>query len=835
MPAYLSSLRKIPAAGLLILAVLEPATLFAQPAATPAAPIAATGYQLPPEAIRAIAEAPPTPWVLPSPDRRALLVFSWDVLTPLAELAEPELRLAGQRIQPRYFGPSRSRPYTGMAIAKLEDPALRPVAGLPAAPWIINVRYSPSGRKASFTHRAERGWELWVVDLDKAEARRVTQPILSLTLKVPPVWSDETHLVALAAPEGRGLPPEPPAVPAGPTVQENLGQPSPAPTYQDLLRNSFDESLFRYYMSSQLVRVDLEGRVEKLGEPALYSRLEPSPDGAYLLTETLHEPFSYLVPADNFPTRIELLDAQGRGLRQIVNRPLQESIPLATGSVMTGPRRAEWRADRPATLVWAEAQDGGDSGKEAPLRDKLYALEAPFRGEPKELAALALRYTALRWGTGELALVTESQWKDRKTRTWQIAPDHPERAPRLVIDRSFEDRYADPGQPVLWRNAYGREVMLTDATSSTLWWIGTGASPEGNRPFLDRQRLADGAKERLFRSEAPFYEEPITVLDEKGRYILTRRESVDEPPNYFVRDLEQPKAVQVTSFPHPAPQLRGIHKELIKYQRKDGLALSGTLYLPPGYDPRQGPLPTLMWAYPREFKSAEAAGQITNSPYRFDRIFGVSPLLFLAMGYAVLDDPQMPIVGEKDAEPNDTYVAQLAMDAQAAVDEVVRRGVAKPGHIAVGGHSYGAFMTANLLAHTDLFAAGLAMSGAYNRTLTPFGFQSEDRTLWQAPEVYAAMSPFMYADKINEPILLVHGEADSNPGTFPLQSERFYNALKGHGATARYVTLPFESHGYQARESILHVLWESWRWLDTYVGFKEEPKPQVSVAGEAAN
>ncbi len=358
-------------------------------------------------------------------------------------------------------------------------------------------------------------------------------------------------------------------------------------------------------------------------------------------------------------------------------------------------------------------------------------------------------------------------------------------------------------------------------------------SPEGNRPFLDRHHLADDRRERLFRSEAPFYEEPLTVLDAAARYVLTRRESVDEPPNCFVRDLEKEPAGAAHRLPHPAPQLQGMKKELVKYQRKDGVALSGTLYLPPGYDPAKGPLPTLMWAYPREFKSAETAGQVTNSPYRFDRIFGVSPLLFLAMGYAVFDDPQMPIVGEKDQEPNDTFVEQLSQSAQAAVDEVVRRGVAKPGHIAVGGHSYGAFMTANLLAHTDLFAAGLAFSGAYNRTLTPFGFQSEDRTLWQAPEVYSVMSPFMYADQIKEPILLVHGEQDSNPGTFPMQSERFYNALKGHGATARYVTLPFESHGYQARESILHVLWESWRWLDTYVGFKDEAQPQVTVATEA--
>jgi dipeptidyl aminopeptidase/acylaminoacyl peptidase len=832
MFAYPTPARKIPVLRSALSAALCGLACLAQPAA---AQPAATGYQLPPKEILAIADAPPTPWVVPTPDRRSLLVFGWDSLTPIGELAEPELRLAGQRIQPRFFGLSRTRPFTGMAIQSLADRSLRPVTGLPPAPWLINVKFSPSGKKVALTHRAEKGWELWVVDLESAAARRITQPVLSLTLRVAPAWVDESRLVAVLQPEGRGLPPEAPAVPSGPVVQETLGQQAQVRTFQDLLRNEHDQNLFRYYMSSQLVRIDLDGKLEKLGGPALYSRVEPSPDGKYLLVETLQEPFSYVVRWENFPTRIEIWDAAGKSVRQLADRPLQEAIPIAFGSVPPGPRQAEWRGDQPATLAWAEAQDGGDSGKEAPLRDKLFSLAAPFRGEPALLATLKLRYAGVRWGTDELAMVSEFQWKDRKVRMWRIEPGQAGAPAKLLVERSMEDSYNDPGAPAMWRNERGREVIITDAGSSILYWIGEGASPEGNRPFLDRHHLADDRRERLFRSEAPFYENPESVLDAEAHYVLVRRESVDDPPNYFVRDLKENKLAQVTAFPHPAPQLRGLKKELIKYQRKDGVALSGTLYLPPGYDPAKGPVPTVMWAYPREFKSADNAGQVNMSPYRFDRILGTSPLLYLAMGYAVLDDPQMPIVGEKDEEPNDHFVEQLSMSAQAAVDEVVRRGIAAPGHIAVGGHSYGAFMTANLLAHTDLFGAGLAYSGAYNRTLTPFGFQSEERTLWQAPEVYAAMSPFMYADKIKEPILLVHGEADSNAGTFPLQTERFYSALKGHGATVRYVTLPYESHGYQARESTLHVLFESWRWLDTYIGFKDEKKPQVEVATEAPN
>jgi dipeptidyl aminopeptidase/acylaminoacyl peptidase len=299
--------------------------------------------------------------------------------------------------------------------------------------------------------------------------------------------------------------------------------------------------------------------------------------------------------------------------------------------------------------------------------------------------------------------------------------------------------------------------------------------------------------------------------------VLTRRESVQEPPNYFYHNLEKNRTVQLTGFPHPTPQLKGITKELIRYNRDDGLKLTARLYLPDGYTTADGPLPMVMWAYPREYKSADAAGQVTDSPYRFIRTSWSSPVVWLLRGYAVLDYPSMPIIGEGDEEPNDSFIEQLVAGAKAAIDEVVRRGVADPERIAIGGHSYGAFMTANLLAHSDLFRAGIARSGAYNRSLTPFGFQSEDRTFWEAPETYFAMSPFMHADKVDEPILLIHGEADNNSGTYPMQSERFYNALKGHGAICRLVMLPHESHGYRARESALHVLYETDRWLEKYV------------------
>ena len=443
-------------------------------------------------------------------------------------------------------------------------------------------------------------------------------------------------------------------------------------------------------------------------------------------------------------------------------------------------------------------------------------LAAPFSGDAKPLFSGSLRVRGVNWGSEKLSLVAEYWWKTRQVKVWNVRPDGG-RKPRLLFDRKFEDRYSDPGYPLMRRNKHGGRIIQTTDDGSALLYAGLGASPDGDRPFLDKRNLASEEVTRMWRSRAPYFETAVSPLDDDGRLFLTRRESAGEPRNYFVRNVESGELRRLTNFPHPSPQLLDAKKELVRYKRADGVDLSATPYLPPGYQTADGPLPMLMWAYPREFKTASAASQVVGSPHTFSRVSPHSPLFWLTQGYAVLSGPAMPIVGERDEEPNDTYVKQLVGSAQAAVDEVVRRGVADRGRIAIGGHSYGAFMTANLLAHSDLFGAGIAQSGAYNRTLTPFGFQAEERTFWEAPEIYFAMSPFMHADKVNEPILLIHGMADNNSGTFPIQSERFYHALKGHGATARLVMLPHESHGYRGRESVLHMLWEKTQWLDKYV------------------
>lgn len=792
----------------------------------PAAPAYAeegSGYRTPPEPLADLVDRPPTPWVLPGPGHEQMLLLERPNLPPIQELAEPELRLGGLRFHPRQDAPSRRRPANGLALVTIADGVERPVAGLPENPRIDDVVFSPDGTHVAFTHTLDDGAELWLLDVATAEARRLGGARLSLAARVAPVWlPDGRSLVVTLVPEDRGPAPAAPTVPAGPVIQANTGDKAPARTYQDLLEDAHDEALFAHYLTARLACVDLDGKITKLGEPALFWEVNPSPDGRYLLVETLHRPFSYLVPARRFPLRVEVWSRDGDTVAEIADLPLQEGVPIAFGSVPAGPRSFSWRADAPATLVWAEALDGGDAGREAELRDRLFLLAAPFDGEPTPWLELELRYGGVLWGRDDLALVSSWWWKTRRQRVERAAPGSPDEPAETVFDHSWEDRYADPGSPVTVANDRGRQVLLmgdeVGENGTTIFLIGDGASPEGDRPFLDAHDLASGESRRLFRSEAPYYERPVELLDGAGR-LLTRRESVDEPPNYFLRNLERAgEPRRLTEFPHPTPELAGLTKELIRYKRDDGVELTATLYLPPGHDLEgDDPLPMLMWAYPQEFKSADAAGQVTDSPYRFARVGWWSPLIWLTRGYAVLDDPSMPIVGEGDVEPNDSFRRQLVQSASAAVEEVVRRGAAKRDQIAIGGHSYGAFMTANLLAHSDLFAAGIARSGAYNRTLTPFGFQSEERTLWDAPEVYFTMSPFMHAEKVDEPILLIHGAADNNSGTFPMQSERFYSALKGHGATARLVMLPHESHGYRARESVLHMLWETDRWLEDHV------------------
>jgi dipeptidyl aminopeptidase/acylaminoacyl peptidase len=784
------------------------------------------GWWHPTQDLVDVIDAPATPWTSVSPDESMILLMHRPNLPSIAELAEAELRLAGSRIKPATNGPSRGWNANGLSVVSIADGKAQPISGLPDPDdaRITNLRWSPDGTKVAFANTTPTGIELWMADTGSRQAKRLIGPRVNLAAGNAPVWLSDTERIMVAlVPADRGPAPERSPVPSGPTTQENMGKTAPARTYQDLLQNEHDAALYDHYFTAQIGVVTTSGDLKEIGEPAVFTDIDPAPDGEHLLVEWRHRPYSYTLPASRFPRTVQIWNMDGELVHEVAEKPLQDSIPIAFGSTESGPRSFQWRADKPNTLVWVEAQDGGDAGAEAEVRDAVFALAAPFKAQPTLMAELGQRFGGMTWGTGDLAMVSSWWWQTRNLRVWHIQPDG-DAEPKLLREYSFEDRYADPGNPVMRTNDAGRGVIRLTPDGKSMFLIGEGASDEGDRPFLDRVNIETMETERLFHSEAPRFSMPSEILDEEGTEILVRHESVDTPPNYFVRNLATGEERPVTTFEHPTPQLVGVQKEQIRYERADGVMLTGTLYLPAGYDAEQdGPLPVLMWAYPQEYKSADAAGQVTDSPYRFVRVGWWSPLIYLLSGYAVLDDPAMPVIGEGDEEPNDTFIEQLVSSAQAAADEMVRRGVGEYGRMAVGGHSYGAFMTANLLAHSEIFAAGIARSGAYNRTLTPFGFQAEERDFWEAPEIYFAMSPFMHAPKVNEPILLIHGEADNNSGTYPMQSERYYAALKGNGATARLVMLPYESHGYRSRESILHMAAEQEKWLDTFV--KGEPLP----------
>ena len=786
-------------------------------------------YQLPPEPLQAIVDAARPPSLSLSPQRNLAAMVDTPALPSIADVAQPELKLAGLRINPRTYSPSRFSFGSSLALLDIDTRRISEVQGLPQPLRLVSSAWSPDQRHLAFTHMtyADKGGagavELWLVDVAACSARRLLARPLSYLAGAGFGWlPDAQGLLVYLKPSTLGRAPQPTGIPGGPSVQDSTqsSRTRQLRTYADLLRSEDDARLFEHYATIQLALVDLTGKVRKLGGPDLFISASVAPNGQYILTQALQRPFSYIVPASSFARRVEVRDLTGKPVHLVAERPLEEGLPPGNDAVSPGVRSISWRVDAPATLVWAEAQDGGDPSVPAEVRDIVYMQAAPFDGPVQVLARLATRYSDIIWGRGDLALLTEAWYKTRAVTTWRVNPDLPDTPPEQLFAYSDEDRYNHPGEPVTMADGSGRQRMLI-GPDDTILLDGLGASEEGDRPFVDRFSLRTRTKERLFQSAAPYYENVISVLAADGLRLLTTREAPTERPNVYIRDLRLESDAQLTAltnFDHPTPQLKDVQKEQIRYKRADGVDLTATLMLPAGYDAaRDGPLPLLMWAYPQEFKSASAASQTTGSPYRFNAISFWGPAPMLAMGYAVLDNPSMPIVGVGEAEPNDSYLTQLVSNAEAAVDEVVRRGVAERHRIAVGGHSYGAFMTGNLLSNTRLFRAGIARSGAYNRTLTPFGFQSEERQFWGAKEVYQAMSPFNSADRIKDAMLLIHGEQDNNSGTFPIQSERMFQAIKGLGGTARLVMLPNESHAYRARESIMHMLYETNSWLDKYV------------------
>ena len=768
---------------------------------------AQSAYKKPPEAILKVLNAPATPVANVNPTKTHLLLLEPDRYPPIAELAEPMLRLAGLRINPRNNGPRGGFSFAKAQIVNLTTLSKTPLA-IPAGAKIGSPQWSPDGKTAALLAYHPDRIEVLLLNIASGAIRAIPGVRANAANNDPLDWlPDGKHLLLRAVVANRGPAPAEPQTPVGPDIQESFGKATPAPTFQDLLKSEYDEKLLDYYCTSQLTLIDVAtGRATPIAKPGLFTNSNPSPDGKFILTQRVHRPYSWVLPLMRFPVDIEVLRLDGSVMKQIAAQPLADRIPI--NGVRTGPRNTNWVPGQPATLSWWEAMDGGNPREKVPHRDRMMLSAAPFN-EPREFTKMEERVMgAALWTSDGRMWVNESERRTRRLRTFVVDPAG---KPTQIESRNQQDRYRDIGSPVTTQSGdASRTVQVTDGT---ILLTGAGASPAGDRPFLDRMTLETKEKTRLFQSAADVYETVVTTLSADGQRLLTRRESPSEPPNYYV--LDHGKRTALTNFTDPAPELRRVTKKLVKYNRPDGVPLSFTLYLPPDY--KEGTaLPTVVWAYPRDFSDADTAGQVTGSPNRFTTISGYSHLFFLLQGYAILDDASLPVVGSQETF-NNSYIEQIVAGAKAAIDKAVELGVTDPKRVGVGGHSYGAFMTANLLAHSDLFAAGIARSGAYNRTLTPFGFQSEQRTIWEAPETYLKMSPFLNANKINEPILLIHGAADNNTGTFPIQSERMYTAIRGNGGTVRFVLLPHESHGYSGRESVQHTLAEMVEWFNKHV------------------
>jgi len=811
-----------------------------QGAAAIAAPraIAQSSWQDPPEPIAEMIDAPQLPGTIISPDSRWLIRVERPSYPPIEELTKPVLGLAGLEIDPQTHSPAKAYSFRGMTLQAISEAGVSPPQpiALPDNARIRHFDWSPDGNYLAFTLTRENGVELWVLEVETATSRPLTEAVLNATYGSPCDWvlpnAEAPHgfatqgLVCKVIPGNLGEPPAAPAQIPAPRVEESLGRQAPARTYTNLLESPHDEALFEYYLTSELHHISLDGTHTPLTEPLLIDEVTPSPDGQWFLLKTLQRPFSYSVPIQRFPKRVEVLNGAGERVSTIADLPLADSIPIEFGSVRAGRRWVNWRSDQPATLYWIEALDGGDARQEVPLRDALYTVDLPTGADAETLADIVqnptlvwqteFRLSRLMWGNETRAIAHEF-WPDtRQLRVWAINPSDSSESPVLLSDRNSQDAYNHPGTPVMVQNGYGRRTLLFAPDQTSIYLTGRGASPEGVFPFLDRLSLETQETERLWQAQSPYYEQVSAVVDAEAQQIITRRQSTAEPPNYFLQDLSAETAVQLSQYEDPLPWFSEVDRQVIRYQRADGLELSGTLFLPPGTEAGDR-LPTVFWVYPEEHRSRETASQVTTSDYGFSRPYYASVMYLLTQGYAVFLDPSMPIVGEGDDEPNDSYIEQLVMSAKAAVDCLVSEGIADPNQLVIGGHSYGAFTVANLLAHTDLFQVGIARSGAYNRTLTPFGFQGEQRNFWDAPDTYLSMSPFSYASAIDTPLLLLHGAEDNNSGTYPMQSERMFEALKGLGGTVRWVELPHEGHNYESREAIGHVLWEMTQWIERYL------------------
>ena len=777
-------------------------------------------WKSPEEDILKILHAPKLPITSISPAKTHMILSDPVTYPSLSELAAPMLKLAGTRVNPKNNYYHGSHGGTSPRILTIKDGAILEL-NIPDNAEILATNWTSDGKRFALTVGFEDRVELWTGDIT-GNVEKVSDIILNPLMDQAVKWFPDQKKLLIRRIHNRGASPQKSAMPIGPKVLEDVGA-SARSTYEarNLLETSYDDKLFSYYSNSELVIYDTQSKnLKVIGPAASYIWAGVSPDGNYILVERLKEPWSHEVAWWRFANDIEVWNLKGKLIKTVANHPVANEVPIH--GVMTGPRGVFWQPTAPHTLFWREALDGGNPVAEAKFRDRLMKWEAPFEKEPQEIFKAEHRIQSTWWGPDGMLMVYQRERIKRWRYVWLLNVD--KGTSKLWFDLDEDDRYNDPGYPIFTQLENGKYVIKVE--DGSMYFRGDGGTDNGDRPFVDKRNIQTGEVERIFRSDKDKYQYFVDFGDNPDTFIM-RSESPKTVPNYhlarFGKSIKADKGEAtrevtsnlITNFEDPSPELRDIRNKIVKYKRNDGVELSFQLLLPPGY--KEGTrVPTVVYAYPLEYSGVKTAGQVRGSSNRFLRVWGASHKYFLLRGYAVLDNTAMPMIGDPETV-YDTFVPQLVADAEAAVEKAIDLGIADPDRIGVIGHSHGGLMVANLLAHTNLFSAGIARSGSYNKTNQPFGFQGERRSLFEATKSYIECSPLFFADKINEPILIIHGDDDSNPGTLTFQSEVFYEAIRGSGGTARLVLLPFEDHGYKAKESIEQVLWEQLNWFDKHV------------------
>ncbi|TNF42132.1 MAG: S9 family peptidase, partial [Bacteroidetes bacterium] len=649
-------------------------------------------YQLPPKEILELADAQLAPMVQIDKKAENIILLHRNRYSSIAELSETELRLAGLRINPATNIGSRMAYVNNITLMSVGEKEQKQVAGLPAEPRLTNFSWSPDETKMAFTNTTSTGVELWILDIASASCKKLTDANLNANIGRPFSWfSDGNSLLVKFLPDERKpLIVKAESIPVGPTVSVSDGKKAQNPTFQDLLKDKADEFNFEQLSMSTLFKVGLNGQKTLWKETAMFTQSDFSPSGEYVLVTAIQKPFSYLVTLNRFPSKTTIFDKNGKEVKVLQESPLIEDLPKGNDATRKGMRSINWRNDEPATIYYVEALDEGDPEKEAEFRDEVFILNAPFNGQPVSVLKTMNRFAGITWGDKQVAIARDRWIKNRNTKTYLFNPSEPVVKPTVLFDMSYEDNYNNPGWFVTTKNQFGENTLVINGDK--MYLTGQGYSPEGIRPFFDEFNLKTKTTNRLWRADGKETLENISeVINAPQGVLLTRVESQSVYPNYYIRNtIKRIAPQQITFFENPVKSISGIYKELITYKRADGVELSGTLYLPDGYDrQKKEKLPLLLWAYPREFKDAKSAGQVTSSPHTFTLPSGGSPVFWVTRGYAVLDNAAFPIVGEGDKEPNDTFIEQLVANAKAAIDAVDNLGFIDRNRVGVGGHSYG--------------------------------------------------------------------------------------------------------------------------------------------------